>query len=80
MLRWGLACWPRSGRLAFWFAPWLAKVGLNDADLAPVLRLAAPLLLLGALQDASRGVLAGLEAFRVLARVTAIAGPHWRLA
>jgi O-antigen/teichoic acid export membrane protein len=32
------------------------------------------LLLLGALQDASQGVLAGLEAFRALARVTAIAG------
>lgn len=58
----------------FVFAPWLARVGLNNADLAPVLRLAAPLLLLGALQDASQGVLAGLEAFRVLARVTAIAG------
>ena len=55
-------------------APWLAEVGLNNVALTPVLRLAAPLLILGALQDANQGVLAGLESFRALARVTALAG------
>lgn len=55
-------------------APWLAAVALNNAAHAPLLRLAAPMLVLGALQDASQGVLAGLESFRALARVTALAG------
>jgi len=55
-------------------APWLSAVALNDASLAPLLRLAVPMLVLGALQDASQGVLAGLESFRTLARVIALAG------
>lgn len=55
-------------------APQLARIALDDATMAPVLRLATPLLVLGALQDAGQGVLAGLEAFRALARVTAITG------
>ncbi|MBX3733317.1 MAG: oligosaccharide flippase family protein [Verrucomicrobiae bacterium] len=53
-------------------APWLARVSLNEPALGFALRLAAPMLVLGALQDANQGILAGLEAFRVLARVTAI--------
>ncbi|MBL9172895.1 MAG: oligosaccharide flippase family protein [Verrucomicrobiales bacterium] len=57
-----------------WMAPLLAEVALGNQALAPLMRLAAPLLLLGALQDSSQGVLAGLEAFRTLARVSAMAG------
>ncbi len=55
-------------------APWFAQVALNDASLTPLVRWAAPLLLLAALQDATQGVLAGLESFRALARATAVAG------
>lgn len=60
--------------LMLWIAPLLAEVALGSRSLAPLMRLAAPLLLLGALQDCSQGVLAGLEAFRTLARVSALAG------
>jgi O-antigen/teichoic acid export membrane protein len=38
------------------------------------LRLAAPLLLLAAVQDVAQGMLAGVESFRALARVSAMAG------
>ncbi|HAB16973.1 MAG TPA: oligosaccharide flippase family protein [Verrucomicrobiota bacterium] len=55
-------------------APWLARAALNAPDLVFVLRLAAPLLLLGALQDVAQGILAGAESFRALARVSAMAG------
>ncbi|MCW5558025.1 MAG: oligosaccharide flippase family protein [Verrucomicrobiae bacterium] len=55
-------------------APWLALAALDNVAFAPLVRLAAPMLVLGALQDASQGVLAGLESFRALARVAALTG------
>jgi len=66
------------GLLAFgivlYFSSWLSSFALNDSKLAPLVRLAAPILILGALQDSTQGVLAGLESFRALARAATIAG------
>lgn len=63
------------GMLLFWIAaPWVARWGLGDPSLTSLLRLASPLLLLGAVQDITAGVLAGLESFRLVARVTTVAG------
>jgi len=63
------------GMILLWIsAPWIASWGLGNAALTPLLRLASPMLLLGAVQDTTAGVLAGLESFRLVARVVAFAG------
>jgi O-antigen/teichoic acid export membrane protein len=68
-------------------APWLARESLAAPELAAPLRLAAPVLLLGALSATQYGALAGLEAFRGIAisstqanlilLVSMIAGAWW---
>lgn len=58
----------------FLFAPWLAARALNAPHLAWPLRLSSPILLLGAWAGTQTGALAGFEAFKRLARVTAAGG------
>lgn len=56
------------------FAVPLATQTLNAPHLAGILRLSAPLLVLTTISGAQQGILAGLEAFRPLARLNAIRG------
>jgi O-antigen/teichoic acid export membrane protein len=56
------------------FTPFLSSAVLNAPQLAPYLRLAVPLLVLGAFQESAQGVLSGLEAFRGLAQASSLAG------
>jgi len=56
------------------FAPWLSEHTLAAPDLAGPLRLSALMLLLGALNGAQTGALAGFEEFRTIARVNVLAG------
>jgi O-antigen/teichoic acid export membrane protein len=56
-----------------WSTP-LASSLLDAPGFAPYLRLAIPILVLGALQETIQGVLAGLEAFRSVAKTSAITG------
>jgi O-antigen/teichoic acid export membrane protein len=56
------------------FTPFLSSAVLNAPQLAPYLRLAVPLLILGAFQESAQGILSGLEAFRALAQASALAG------
>lgn len=60
--------------LLFLLAPSIARHALQAPDLAPALRISAPILLFAALTGAQSGALAGLEAFRASARASAIAG------
>lgn len=55
-------------------APWLAASTLNAPHLSAELRIAAGMLFLNALNGTQTGVLAGLEAFRAIARVNLIRG------
>jgi O-antigen/teichoic acid export membrane protein len=60
---------------ALWLlAPWLAEHTLARPALIPALRIASGLLLLGGIQGAQTGTLAGLEAFRTIARLNLITG------
>jgi O-antigen/teichoic acid export membrane protein len=60
--------------LLYGLAPWLAEHTLAAPHLARSLRISAPLLLLGAVNGAQVGALAGFEAFRRLARVNLLGG------
>ena len=55
-------------------APWLAASTLNAPNLSAELRIATGVLFLNALNGTQTGVLAGLEAFRTIARVNLIRG------
>lgn len=56
------------------FSPWLAKNTLNAPHLAGVLRIGALILFINALNGTQTGSLAGLEAFKTIARVNLVAG------
>jgi O-antigen/teichoic acid export membrane protein len=56
------------------FAPWLCEHTLAAPNLVGPLRLSALMLLLGALNGAQTGALAGFEEFRTIARVNVLAG------
>ncbi|HEX7940733.1 MAG TPA: oligosaccharide flippase family protein, partial [Gemmatimonadaceae bacterium] len=60
--------------LLFFLAPVIARRALQAPELEGALRVSAPALFFGALTGAQTGALAGLEAFRAMARVNAIAG------
>lgn len=63
------------GTTALYFgADWLAVRTLAAPQLAPVLRIGSPMLLLGALHGSQTGALAGFEAFGRIALVSAISG------
>jgi O-antigen/teichoic acid export membrane protein len=55
-------------------AGWLARVSLAQPALEPLLQSASPLLFFGAIGGVCNGALAGLEAFRLLARVNLLSG------
>jgi O-antigen/teichoic acid export membrane protein len=55
-------------------APWLCQHTLAAPQLTEYLRTSAPLLLLSGINGAQLGVLSGFEAFRAIARVSALAG------
>lgn len=56
------------------FAPWLATHTLAAPHLAGLLQIGSLFLLLGAVNGAQTGALAGFEAFRSIARINLIAG------
>ena len=58
----------------FALAPWLAASTLSAPHLADELRIGSLLLLLNALDGMQTGALAGLEAFKAIARVTLVRG------
>ena len=58
----------------FTAAPWLAASTLNAPKLSTELRIATGVLFLNAMNGTQTGVLAGLEAFRTIARVTLTRG------
>jgi len=58
----------------FFSADWLARHTLASPDLAPLLRIAAPMLLLSSINGSQIGAISGFEAFKDLARVNLIAG------
>jgi O-antigen/teichoic acid export membrane protein len=58
----------------FFSAEWLASHTLAAPSLAPLLRIAAPMLLLSSLNGSQIGALSGFEAFKDIARVNLIAG------
>lgn len=60
--------------LLFVFASWLAEHTINAPHLGGVLRISAIMLLFNALNGAQTGALAGLEAFKSIARVNLIVG------
>lgn len=53
---------------------WLARRSLASPELAPILRIAAPMLLLSSINGSQVGALSGFEAFKDIARVNLIAG------
>jgi O-antigen/teichoic acid export membrane protein len=55
-------------------APWLSTHTLAAPQLSETLRLGSPLLILGAINGAQTGALAGFEAFKVIAQVNLWAG------
>lgn len=62
------------GALMAVLAPWLAAVSLGAPSLTGALRLGCLLLVVSAVQGAQAGALAGLEAFRAVARNNVIRG------
>jgi O-antigen/teichoic acid export membrane protein len=56
------------------FAPWLASHTLAAPQMSSLLRAGALMLLLGGVNGAQTGALAGLEAFKTIARVSLITG------
>ena len=54
--------------------PWLARTTLGSANMTGLLQAGAWLLLLGGVNGAQTGALAGFEAFRTIARINLIAG------
>ncbi|MCU0395385.1 MAG: oligosaccharide flippase family protein, partial [Chitinophagaceae bacterium] len=55
-------------------APWLAERTLAAPNLAPLLRISALLLLLGAVNGAQTGALSGFEAFKQIAQINLCSG------
>ncbi len=62
------------GLILLTLAPWLAVHTLAAPHLGGLLRVGAALLLLGAINGAQTGALAGFESFRSIARINLIAG------
>ena len=60
--------------LLFLASGWLARRSLAAPELAPILRIAAPMLLLSSINGSQIGALSGFEAFKDIARVDLIAG------
>jgi O-antigen/teichoic acid export membrane protein len=60
--------------ILFLLSPWLAARTLAAPELSGVLQIGCMLLLLGAVNGAQTGALAGFEAFKSIARVSLIAG------
>jgi O-antigen/teichoic acid export membrane protein len=60
--------------LLFFSAGWLARHTLAAPELAPLLRIAAPMLLLSSINGSQIGAISGFEAFKDIARVNLIAG------
>lgn len=58
----------------FLFAPFIARRFLNAPELVTELRLSSIMLMLGGVDGVQQGILAGFEAFKVMARVTLIRG------
>ncbi len=58
----------------FTFAPWLAEHTINAPHLAGVLRIAALILFIEALNGAQTGALSGFEAFKTIAHVNLFVG------
>jgi O-antigen/teichoic acid export membrane protein len=58
----------------FFSSDWLARHSLAAPELAPLLRIAAPMLLLSSLNGSQIGALSGLEAFKTLAQVNLLSG------
>jgi O-antigen/teichoic acid export membrane protein len=58
----------------FFLAGWLARNTLAAPELAPLLRIAAPMLLLSSINGSQIGALSGFEAFKDIARVNLISG------
>jgi O-antigen/teichoic acid export membrane protein len=58
----------------FFSSDWLAQHTLAAPELAPLLRIAAPMLLLSSLNGSQLGALSGFEAFKDIAQVNLIAG------
>jgi O-antigen/teichoic acid export membrane protein len=58
----------------FVLAPWLSRTTLASPEMSGLLRAGVLLLLLGGVNGAQTGALAGFEAFRVIARVNLTAG------
>lgn len=58
----------------FLFAPWLAEHIINAPHLAGVLRIAALILFINALNGAQTGALSGFEAFKTIAHVNVFVG------
>lgn len=56
------------------FAPWLAERTLAAPQLADLLRVGALLLILGGVNGAQTGALAGFEAFKTISRINLISG------
>ena len=72
-----LVSWTAGGVMALFCllaAPWLAATIVNAPHLAPEIRLASLLLLISAGFGPQPGVLAGLQAFRALARINWLQG------
>lgn len=72
-----LVSWATGGAMAvllFVLAPWLATHTLAAPHLGGLLRLGSLLLLLGAVNGAQTGALAGFEAFKRIARINFTAG------
>jgi O-antigen/teichoic acid export membrane protein len=72
-----LVSWVTGGLLTlilFVFAPWLARYTLGSSQMTGLLQAGAWLLLLGGVNGAQTGALAGFEAFRTIARINLITG------
>ena len=72
-----LVSWTTGGLLTLVllaFAPWLARNTLAAPEMTGLLRIGSLLLLLGGVNGAQTGALAGFEAFKTIARVNLIGG------
>ncbi|HEX4265931.1 MAG TPA: oligosaccharide flippase family protein [Verrucomicrobiae bacterium] len=72
-----LVSWTTGGLLTLvllTFAPWLARNTLGSPQMTGLLQAGAWLLLLGGVNGAQTGALAGFEAFKTIARINLIAG------
>lgn len=72
-----LVSWVTGGVMTFVLlvlAPWLAQTTLAAPEMSNLLRAGSLLLLLGGVNGAQTGALAGFEAFKTIARINLIAG------